>query len=110
MIFLSSVQWLIHVFPQLKLNVEIAQKKLYHQMGQCVPAVCYMWSWQRITEDYEVLLRDQEDMKKKLEASRARNRVLSTEVKTLKNQISTLVEKGKHDDELVDALLVRTSC
>lgn len=56
-----------------------------------------------------MLLRDQEDMKKKLEAARARNRVLSMEVKTLKNQISTLVEKGKHDDELVDALLVRTS-
>ena len=69
--------------------------------------MCYMWSWQRITEDYEVLLRDQEDTKKKLEASRARNRVLSMEVKTLKHQISTLVEKGKHDDELVDALLVR---
>ncbi|XP_031419049.1 coiled-coil domain-containing protein 13 [Clupea harengus] len=60
---------------------------------------------ERITEDYEVLLRDQEDTKKKLEASRARNRVLSMEVKTLKHQISTLVEKGKHDDELVDALL-----
>ncbi|XP_076152218.1 coiled-coil domain-containing protein 13 [Alosa pseudoharengus] len=60
---------------------------------------------ERITEDYAVLLRDQDDVKKKLEASRARNRVLSVEVKTLKNQISTLVEKGKHDDELVDALL-----
>ncbi|XP_062412781.1 coiled-coil domain-containing protein 13 isoform X2 [Sardina pilchardus] len=60
---------------------------------------------ERITEDYAALLRDQDDVKKKLEASKARNRVLSVEVKTLKNQISTLVEKGKHDDELVDALL-----
>ncbi|KAL2097329.1 hypothetical protein ACEWY4_006536 [Coilia grayii] len=60
---------------------------------------------ERITEDYEVVLKDQEDLKKKLEASKARNRVLSMEVKTLKTQICTLVEKGKHDDELVDALL-----
>ncbi|XP_028833785.1 coiled-coil domain-containing protein 13 isoform X2 [Denticeps clupeoides] len=60
---------------------------------------------EKITEDYEVLLRDQADMKNKLEASKARNRVLSVEVKSLKSQISTLLEKGKHDDELVDALL-----
>lgn len=63
--------------------------------------------WQKITEEYEALLKDQEEVKKKLEASKARNRVLSMEVKTLKTQIATLVEKGKHDDELVDALLVR---
>lgn len=57
--------------------------------------------------DYEALLKDHEDVKKKLEASKARNKSLSTETKTLKVQISTLLEKGKHDDELVDALLVR---
>lgn len=57
--------------------------------------------------DYEALLKDHEDVKKKLEASKARNKSLSTEMKTLKVQISTLLEKGKHDDELVDALLVR---
>ncbi|XP_063075387.1 coiled-coil domain-containing protein 13 isoform X2 [Engraulis encrasicolus] len=60
---------------------------------------------EKITEEYEALLKDQEEVKKKLEASKARNRVLSMEVKTLKTQITTLVEKGKHDDELVDALL-----
>lgn len=62
---------------------------------------------QRISVDYDALLKDHEDMKKKLEASKARNKSLSTEMKTLKVQISTLLEKGKHDDELVDALLVR---
>lgn len=57
--------------------------------------------------DYEAILKDHEDVKKKLEASKARNKSLSAEVKTLKVQISTLLEKGRHDDELVDALLVR---
>lgn len=62
---------------------------------------------QRISLDYEVLFKEHEDVKKKLEASKARNKSLSSEVKTLKVQVSTLLEKGKHDDELVDALLVR---
>ncbi|XP_051258068.1 coiled-coil domain-containing protein 13 isoform X2 [Dicentrarchus labrax] len=62
-------------------------------------------AFERISVDYEALLKDHEDVKKKLDASKARNKSLSTEMKTLKIQISTLLEKGKHDDELVDALL-----
>ncbi|XP_076600248.1 coiled-coil domain-containing protein 13 isoform X2 [Chaetodon auriga] len=62
-------------------------------------------AFERILVDYEALLKDHEDVKKKLEASKARNKSLSTEMKSLKAQISTLLEKGKHDDELVDALL-----
>uniref|UniRef100_G3PZG0 Coiled-coil domain containing 13 n=1 Tax=Gasterosteus aculeatus aculeatus TaxID=481459 RepID=G3PZG0_GASAC len=58
--------------------------------------------------DYEALLKDHEDVKKKLDASKARNKSLSTEVKSLKLQNCTLMEKGKHDDELVDALLRQT--
>ncbi|XP_042573675.1 LOW QUALITY PROTEIN: coiled-coil domain-containing protein 13-like [Cyprinus carpio] len=60
---------------------------------------------EKLTVDYEVLLEEHSDTKKKLEASKSRNKVLSTEVKALKSQISTLLDKGKHDDELVDALL-----
>ncbi|XP_051724360.1 coiled-coil domain-containing protein 13 isoform X4 [Ctenopharyngodon idella] len=60
---------------------------------------------EKLTMDYEVLLEENSDIKKKLEGSKARNKVLSTEVKALKSQISTLLDKGKHDDELVDALL-----
>ncbi|XP_073671030.1 coiled-coil domain-containing protein 13 [Paramisgurnus dabryanus] len=60
---------------------------------------------EKLTMDYEVLLEEHSDIKKKLEGSKARNKVLSTEVKTLKSQISTLLEKGRHDDELVDTLL-----
>ncbi|KAM9349906.1 coiled-coil domain-containing protein 13 [Symphorus nematophorus] len=62
-------------------------------------------AFERISVDYEALLKDHEDVKKKLDASKARNKSLSTEMKTLKVQIFTLLEKGKHDDELVDALL-----
>lgn len=57
--------------------------------------------------EHEGLLKDHEDVKKKLEASKARNKSLSAEMKTLKVQIAALLEKGKHDDELVDVLLVR---
>ncbi|KPP75451.1 hypothetical protein Z043_105299 [Scleropages formosus] len=46
-----------------------------------------------------------EELKKKLDASKARNKVLCSEVKLLKSQITTLLDKGKHDDELVDTLL-----
>ncbi|XP_016139236.1 coiled-coil domain-containing protein 13 [Sinocyclocheilus grahami] len=60
---------------------------------------------EKLTVDYEVLLEEHSDTKKKLEASKSRNKVLSTEVKALKSQISTLLDKGKHDDELVDVLL-----
>ncbi|KAK9538601.1 hypothetical protein VZT92_003763 [Zoarces viviparus] len=62
-------------------------------------------AYEKLSVDYEALLKDHEGVKKKLNASRARNKSLSTEMKSLKGQISTLLEKGKHDDELVDALL-----
>ena len=35
-----------------------------------------------------------------------RNKVLCGEVKSLKAQIATLLDKGKHDDELLQALMV----
>ncbi|XP_039222718.1 coiled-coil domain-containing protein 13 isoform X2 [Crotalus tigris] len=60
---------------------------------------------EKLMNQYQVLQNDHEDVKKKLEGSKARNKVLSNEVKTLKDQISTLMEKGKHDNELVDALV-----
>ncbi|XP_070585653.1 coiled-coil domain-containing protein 13 isoform X2 [Erythrolamprus reginae] len=60
---------------------------------------------EKLMNQYQVLQKDHEDVKKKLDGSKARNKVLSNEVKTLKEQISTLMEKGKHDNELVDALV-----
>ncbi|XP_046884273.1 coiled-coil domain-containing protein 13 isoform X2 [Hypomesus transpacificus] len=64
---------------------------------------------ERLTGVYESLLKDHEDVKKKLEGSKARNKALTTEVKSLKVQVSTLLDKGKHDNELVDALLRQQS-
>ncbi|XP_068196940.1 coiled-coil domain-containing protein 13 isoform X2 [Antennarius striatus] len=62
-------------------------------------------AFERISGDYEALLKDHKEVKKKLEASKARNNSLSIESKTLKAQISTFVEKGKHDDEFLAELL-----
>ncbi|XP_030630651.1 coiled-coil domain-containing protein 13 [Chanos chanos] len=62
-------------------------------------------SLEKLMADYEALLGEHSGTKKQLEGSRARNKVLSTEIKVLKGQVSTLLDKGKHDDELVDALL-----
>lgn len=56
--------------------------------------------------DLEAMENDYGSIKEKLEASKARNKVLSNENKTHKDQIKTLLEKGKHDDELIEALLV----
>lgn len=63
--------------------------------------------FQRLSVDHERLLKDSEDVRKKLDASKARNKSLSAELKALKVQMAALLEKGKHDDELVDVLLVR---
>ncbi|KAM3866191.1 LOW QUALITY PROTEIN: coiled-coil domain-containing protein 13-like [Diretmus argenteus] len=60
---------------------------------------------ERITADYEALLKDHQEVKSKHEGSKARNKSLTAEIRTLKVQIATLLDKAKHDDELVDALL-----
>ncbi|XP_071590656.1 coiled-coil domain-containing protein 13 isoform X1 [Heliangelus exortis] len=60
---------------------------------------------EKLTGEHDALQKSHEELKKKLEASKARNKVLSNEVKALKGQIVTLLEKGKHDDELIDALM-----
>ncbi|XP_014836413.1 PREDICTED: coiled-coil domain-containing protein 13 [Poecilia mexicana] len=66
-------------------------------------------AFERISADHEGLLKEHEDVKKKLEASKARSRTQSEEIKTLKMQISSLLEKGKHDTGLVDTLLKQQS-
>ncbi|XP_054623422.1 coiled-coil domain-containing protein 13 isoform X3 [Dunckerocampus dactyliophorus] len=59
-------------------------------------------AFERISASYEALQKAHEDVKKKLEASKARNKCLSDEKAA---QISALRVKSKHDDELVDVLL-----
>ncbi|XP_049602642.1 coiled-coil domain-containing protein 13-like [Syngnathus scovelli] len=59
-------------------------------------------AFERILTGYEALQKQQEDMKKKLEASKARIKCLTEEKAA---QISAALIKSKHDDELVEALL-----
>ncbi|MBW00140.1 Coiled-coil domain-containing protein 13, partial [Eschrichtius robustus] len=62
-------------------------------------------SWEKLAAERDALQRELEELKKKFEGVRSRNKVLSSEVKTLRSQMGTLVEKGRHDDELIDALV-----
>ncbi|XP_053077551.1 coiled-coil domain-containing protein 13 isoform X2 [Acinonyx jubatus] len=61
--------------------------------------------WEKLVGERDGLQRELEELKKKFEGMRSRNKVLSSEVKTLRSQMGTLVEKGRHDDELIDALM-----
>jgi FtsZ-binding cell division protein ZapB len=56
--------------------------------------------------EFEALESDYNSMKDKLEALKSRNAVIGNENKTFKEQVRTLLEKGKHDDELIEALMV----
>ncbi|XP_006812058.1 coiled-coil domain-containing protein 13-like [Saccoglossus kowalevskii] len=60
---------------------------------------------ERAAAELKALEEDYSKMKEKFDASKARNKVLSNELKMLKQQMSTLMEKGKHDDELIGALM-----
>uniref|UniRef100_A0A4X2JP50 Coiled-coil domain containing 13 n=1 Tax=Vombatus ursinus TaxID=29139 RepID=A0A4X2JP50_VOMUR len=60
---------------------------------------------ERLTCERDTLQKDHEELKRKCDGIKSRNKVLSNEVKTFKSQIATLLEKGKHDDELIDALM-----
>nr|XP_003930910.2 coiled-coil domain-containing protein 13 [Saimiri boliviensis boliviensis] len=60
---------------------------------------------EKLASERDALQRELEDLKKKCEGLRSRNKVLASEVKTLRSQMGTLVEKGRHDDELIDALM-----
>ncbi|KAM7064238.1 coiled-coil domain-containing protein 13 isoform 1-T1 [Molossus nigricans] len=61
--------------------------------------------WEKLAGERDALQRELDELKKKFEGVRSRNKVLSGEVKTLRSQMGTLVEKGRHDDELIDALM-----
>nr|XP_014353545.1 PREDICTED: coiled-coil domain-containing protein 13 isoform X2 [Latimeria chalumnae] len=60
---------------------------------------------EKLTGEHEALQKEHADLRTRLEGAKARNQVLCQEVKSLKQQLGTLMEKGKHDNELVDALL-----
>lgn len=54
----------------------------------------------------ENLEQEHSKLQQKHDASKARNKVLTSELKGLKAQVQTLLEKGAHDDELIAALMV----
>ncbi|XP_036886478.1 coiled-coil domain-containing protein 13 isoform X3 [Sturnira hondurensis] len=60
---------------------------------------------EKLAGERDVLQRELEELRRKSEGLRARNKVLASEVKTLRSQMGTLMEKGRHDDELIDALM-----
>ncbi|XP_027551266.1 coiled-coil domain-containing protein 13 [Neopelma chrysocephalum] len=60
---------------------------------------------EKLAGEHRALQNSHEEVRKKLDATKARNKILCGELKILKAQIVTLLEKGKHDDELIDALL-----
>ncbi|XP_007499853.1 coiled-coil domain-containing protein 13 isoform X2 [Monodelphis domestica] len=62
-------------------------------------------SIERLTNERDILQKENEELKRKCDGVKSRNKVLSNEIKTLKSQTTTLFEKGKHDDELIDALM-----
>ncbi|XP_005383591.1 PREDICTED: coiled-coil domain-containing protein 13 isoform X1 [Chinchilla lanigera] len=61
--------------------------------------------WEKLTGERDALQAELEGLRRKFEGMRSRNKVLSSEVKTLRGQMGTLAEKGRHDDELIDALM-----
>ncbi|XP_029796259.1 coiled-coil domain-containing protein 13 [Suricata suricatta] len=61
--------------------------------------------WEKLVGERDGLQRELEELKRKFEGVKSRNKVLSSQVKTLRSQMGTLVEKGRHDDELIDALM-----
>lgn len=72
----------------------------------CNNYFCFL---QRVSNELKALEQDHARLKNKMDACKARNRVLSEEIKGLKQQVARCMDKGKHDDELIEALLVSLS-
>lgn len=64
---------------------------------------------EKATDEVKNLGEAKVELAKKTESLKARVRVLSSDLKASKTQISTLLGKGKHDDELVKALMGQLS-
>ncbi|XP_076093480.1 coiled-coil domain-containing protein 13-like [Mytilus galloprovincialis] len=62
---------------------------------------------ERAANEFKALESDHESLKKKLDAAKSRNSVLSKEIKSFKQQMQTMVQKGQHDDELIEALMLQ---
>lgn len=64
---------------------------------------------EKLKKDNEALESDYNKVKEKLDSMKVRNSVLSNENRTLKDQVKTLIDKGKHDNELIEMLMKKQS-
>lgn len=64
---------------------------------------------EKVIAELKELQEQHTSLKGKFESSKARNQVLSNEVKVLKQQIQTLLDKGQHDDEMISTLMTQLS-
>ncbi|XP_067933505.1 coiled-coil domain-containing protein 13-like [Watersipora subatra] len=62
---------------------------------------------EKASSELKALESDYSSLKQKLDASKARNKVLSNENQSLKAEVQKLIAKGIHDDELISALIAQ---
>lgn len=66
-------------------------------------------SQEKAANELKALEEDHAALKKKLDAAKTRNSVLANQNKGFKEQMKTLIDKGRHDDELIEALMKQQS-
>jgi hypothetical protein len=59
-----------------------------------------------VSAELHLLNEEHQKLQTKFDAAKTRNKILSSELKGLKEQTKMLLEKGTHDDELIAALMV----
>ncbi|XP_061166826.1 coiled-coil domain-containing protein 13-like [Saccostrea echinata] len=66
-------------------------------------------SQEKAANEFKALEEEHAALKKKFDAARTRNSVLANQNKGIKEQMKTLLDKGHHDDELIQALMKQQS-
>lgn len=61
--------------------------------------------FEKLKKENDALEADYGKVKEKLDSMKVRNNVLTNDNKTLKDQVKTLIDKGKHDNELIEMLM-----
>ncbi|XP_011446340.3 coiled-coil domain-containing protein 13 isoform X2 [Magallana gigas] len=66
-------------------------------------------SQEKAANELKALEEDHAALKKKLDAAKTRNQIISSEMQALKGHMKVLLDKGAHDDELIEALMKQQS-
>ena len=61
--------------------------------------------YEKVNVELHLLNEEHQKLQTKFDAAKTRNKILSSELKGLKEQTKMLLEKGAHDDELIAALM-----